>query len=81
MAGSKEKRMVGFYASEDEAERLAQIAKDRCITLSELLRRIADGDLLISEPPTASALKDQFLAKLERAWAKRGQPAKCGCDR
>lgn len=46
----KTKRLVGFYALPGEKERLQEIADERGITLSELLRRIAAGDLIVEEP-------------------------------
>jgi hypothetical protein len=57
----KTKRLVGFYASQGEKARLQAIADEKCITLSELLRRIADGDLVVVERPSASQLRDDLL--------------------
>ena len=43
------KRMVGFFATPEEKEGLQDAAKDRGITLAELLRQIATGKIPLGE--------------------------------
>lgn len=53
----RSKKLVGFWASPEEKERLQQIAEDHDVTLSELLRRLADGDLIVA--PSGTPAKER----------------------
>lgn len=43
----KSKKLVGFYASPEEKSAIEAIAKERGISVAELLRRIALGTLKV----------------------------------
>jgi hypothetical protein len=52
----KGKRMVGFYATEEEAAAMMQAAKAQNMTLADWLRALIPGES--SSPPTRSKSSD-----------------------
>ncbi len=55
---SKTKRSIGCYLEEDQIDSLKQIAEQRDLTLTDLLRKIALGAIGLSGDPEFDALED-----------------------